>query len=107
MKVYYKILNVHNPKADMMMAAIADAFPGQIRGPLEDFFKSHKNITEQYVIEKFEKVKYKIMWALRGIEKEINEEGGMIIITPEFRIETKDFSEELTERISGLLDSNY
>lgn len=50
-----------------------------------------------------EKNKYKIMWQLRSLENQINEEGGMIIITEKGRIHTKNFTPDLTDRILELL----
>lgn len=106
MKVYYKIRDSGNDITDVMLASIADAFPAEIKDPLNEFFKNHQNMKEKYIIEKFEKVKYKVMWALRSIEKEINDEGGMIVITWDFKIELKDFSEPLSEQILRLIDSS-
>ena len=50
-----------------------------------------------------EKEKYKVMWQLRSLENEINQEGGLIIITEKGKIHTKDFTSELTEKIHQLL----
>lgn len=49
------------------------------------------------------KYKYKTMWQLRTLEKEINEQGGMIIIKRNGEIQTKNFTADLTERINELI----
>ena len=49
------------------------------------------------------KWKYKIMWHLRSVENEINDEGGIIIVDLSGKIEIKQFTEELTEKIHELL----
>jgi DNA-binding HxlR family transcriptional regulator len=49
------------------------------------------------------KWKYKIMWNLRSLEKKIAEENGIIIVNETGRIETKNFTKELTDEIMGLL----
>lgn len=55
----------------------------------------------------YEKNKYKIMWALRHLEAEIEEENGMFILADhdgEPRLQAKDFSEELSEKIAEALE---
>ncbi|HEY5367433.1 MAG TPA: hypothetical protein VIJ75_00450 [Hanamia sp.] len=49
------------------------------------------------------KQKYEIMWGLRSIENEFNEGDGCIIITKEGKIHTKDFTQELNDKIMDLL----
>src|ERR1035437_3833848 len=49
------------------------------------------------------KQKYQIMWGLRSIENEINEEGGRVIITKEGRIKIQGFTKELKTKIYSLL----
>lgn len=44
------------------------------------------------------KFKYRLMWELRHLESEINEDGGVIIIR-NGKLETKDFSIETSEKI--------
>lgn len=58
-----------------------------------------RDISRQLILAKF---KYKTMWDLRSIENEINEAGGIIIIT-ENGIETKNFTQELTDKITELI----
>lgn len=54
----------------------------------------------------FEKWKYQMMWALRHLEREMEEEGGCIIIQSpgtQYRFVIRDFSYELTEKIDAIL----
>lgn len=64
-----------------------------------DFFTDFGNKMMETTMEKW---KYKTMWALRSIEAEINEEGGMIILTIK-GMHTKQFSRELTDKIAELI----
>lgn len=50
-----------------------------------------------------ERNKYKVMWQLRSLEKEINDSEGMIIINQNGRIEAKNFNAELLDKILELL----
>lgn len=54
-----------------------------------------------------EKTKYKILWALRSIEDDINYEGGMIVINEKGQIETKGFTQETTDKIRALIELEY
>ena len=66
-----------------------------------DEYKADKefNNLEDYVnMLLLQKFRYKIMWHLRFLEAQINEEGGIIILSLK-SIETKGFSPELTEKI--------
>ena len=51
--------------------------------------------------------KYKLMWALRHLESEINEEGGQLIITSargRSGIQMNGFTEELKDQIKAVID---
>lgn len=67
----------------------------------------YNEIAERQFVLMMEKTKYRVMWALRSIEDLINDEGGMIIINEHGQIETKEFSEETTEKIAELLLKEY
>lgn len=60
--------------------------------------KEFNNVEEYINILLLQKFKYKIMWHLRFLETQINEEGGIIIVSIK-SIETKGFSQELTDKI--------
>lgn len=64
-------------------------------------------LANEIVYLMLERLKYKLMWTLRKLEKEINESDGCIIITLEsleskLKIEAKGFSKELSEKIYQL-----
>jgi hypothetical protein len=63
-------------------------------------------LQEKYLEVVQQKLQLQIMWALRSIEKEIDEEGGMILLTTEGEIELKEFSPELSEKISQCIKEN-
>ncbi len=53
-----------------------------------------------------ERHKYRTMWQLRSLEKEINESDGMIIVRQNGRIETKSFTQELSDKINEILKAD-
>ncbi|HXB34324.1 MAG TPA: hypothetical protein VNV35_12915 [Puia sp.] len=52
-----------------------------------------------------EKIKYKLMWQLRHLEKEFTEDGGYIKIRSDTKLEVKVHSAELMEKIAGIVQS--
>ncbi len=60
--------------------------------------KEFNNVEDYVNLLLLQKFKYKIMWHLRFLENQINDEGGIIILSIK-SIETKGFSQELTEKI--------
>jgi len=71
-------------------------FDNNINDPLS-------KIAQELIITKFIKFKFQSMWALRSIENDIKEEGGILIINEKFQIETKEFSSDLTRKIQTLI----
>jgi hypothetical protein len=55
----------------------------------------------------FEKTKYKIMWSLITLEKEIDEQEGVIIVDDKDHITMKDFTEELADRMFELIKLEF
>ncbi|HEY8687623.1 MAG TPA: hypothetical protein VIM07_00195 [Chitinophagaceae bacterium] len=89
MKVYYRL------KEDQQLKGGANDYEKGVG----EVFSNIADATQQLIFEKF---KYKIMWDLRSIENEINEEGGIIIITTK-GVETKNFTQYLSDKIIDLL----
>lgn len=57
----------------------------------------------------YEKNKWKIMWYLRHLEAEIEAEKGILLLWDDNgipRLQTKDFSDELTEKIAEALEGS-
>lgn len=59
----------------------------------------HENAFTMLILQK---MKYRLMWELRHLEEEINGEDGMIIVSLP-GIQTKDFSEEVTDKIRSVM----
>ena len=51
----------------------------------------------------FEKMKYKIMWSLRSLEKQIDAWRGVIIVDENEFIEMRGFPEELSDKMYELI----
>jgi hypothetical protein len=65
---------------------------------------SIQKLSDKYMYNMLMKWRYKVMWYLRSIEKEIDEEGGIIIVDADKSgFHTKGFTVGLTERIKELL----
>jgi hypothetical protein len=88
MRVYYKLDNIEIDSDEYSVKNLADL----------------ANIAHYHMMEA---VKYKIMWALRSLEKQIDESGGIILIDSKglqdiVKISAKDFDEELAEKIQNI-----
>jgi len=78
MKIYYEVESSGDDRADSLMMPL------------------------------YEKYKFEMMWILRDLEKEMNEENGMVIITPTWGVRTRGFSQELTDKIGNIIhNSNF
>ncbi|NML41647.1 hypothetical protein HHL17_30965 [Chitinophaga sp. G-6-1-13] len=64
-------------------------------------------IADQLLSTTTELIKYRVMWGLRKLEDEIEEEGGQIIVHMNGRIHTKSFTPELTEKIKVALKTVF
>ena len=102
MKVYYTVPETFE-FPDSAINEILEDLPKEYFSPIKGIIENNLWLQKTAAIEFGEKWKYKIMWELRALEKEIEAEGGCIIITDKGKIHTKDFSPELTEKIKSLL----
>lgn len=66
--------------------------------------KTMNELMDKFHVDLALKWKYRILWELRGLEKEISESEGMIIIE-EKGFHTKNFTRELTDKIMSILKS--
>ena len=103
MKIYYDV-----PDEEMSEDFIESnliTYTGEekerMRGLYENMAEAFKQLKKTMCV----KQKYQIMWALRSIEQEFNEQGGCIIITKKGKLQIKDFTQELTDKITSLLSS--
>jgi hypothetical protein len=81
----------------------AESLAKPVKELLTRMIKLTSAIKNNYISSASELLKYKYMWALRSVEKEIDEEGGMIIIKLDGKNEIRDFSAELKTKINDLL----
>lgn len=106
MKVYYDLDPdlIEDKELDHALDNIVKTSPANERKAMSRFVEAHKAMRSHLAILHSEKTKFQLMWSLRSIEKEIDMEGGMIIITKDSKIELKDFSPEISETIVRLLN---
>jgi hypothetical protein len=71
--------------------------------PTYDGLEQLEKVAQFGMENMMEKYKYQTMWKLRSIENEINESEGIIIIMDKGKIHTKDFTQELSDKIKELL----
>jgi hypothetical protein len=64
------------------------------------------SLQQRYLEVVQQNLQYKIMWALRSLEAEIEEAGGMIILSTEGVLTLKEFLPELAERIEQCIKDN-
>ena len=101
MKIYYDLPN--GEIEESFIENNLSSYEGQEK---ENMRVLYNNLSNTYKLLKENmsiKQKYEIMWGLRSIENEFNEEGGCIIITKDGKIHTKDFTQELTDKIHFLI----
>ncbi len=65
-----------------------------------------KGLSDFGMRETMLKHKYRTMWQLRSLEKEINESNGMIIVHQNGRIDAKNFTPELMDKIMEILKAD-
>lgn len=63
-------------------------------------------LQQRYLEVVQQNLQYKIMWALRSLEAEIDEAGGIIILSPDGQLTLKEFTQELSERIEECIREN-
>ena len=102
MRIYYTLPDFKDKIEEGMDGLINTAKNTsiEITNIIVPFAEQYKALNEKYWICFFELLKYKIMWALRFIETEIDaEETGILKMTAEGHLEIIDFSPDLTEKI--------
>jgi hypothetical protein len=107
MKVYNETPEIVTIASEEMISAIIQRIPLDMAPAMRSFLERYNELQEEYAQVTFEKFRYKAMWALRTIESEIEGEGGIFVIREEGNVETKGFSQALTDKIRELLNNNY
>jgi hypothetical protein len=64
------------------------------------------SLQQRYLEVVQQNLQYKIMWALRSMEAEIDEAGGMIILGTDGTLTLKEFTQELSDRIEQCIKEN-
>ncbi len=64
------------------------------------------SLQQRYLEVVQQNLQYKIMWALRSLETEIDEAGGMILLGTDGTLTLKEFQPELAERIEQSIKDN-
>lgn len=75
----------------------------------EDYAQPINNLADAFLIKMLECTKYKVMWSLRSLEKEINDSEGVIIIEcknirSKVKVLAEGFNNDLVEKISALAE---
>ena len=93
MKVFYKVEYLEESVSEDV----------ELDPRLRDLVRAHSDLANKYKISIMEAAKWKTMWLLRSLEKEINQESGTIYISDTAPFEFVGFSEELLQKMQGLL----
>lgn len=64
------------------------------------------SLQQRYLEVAQQNLQYRIMWALRSMEAEIEEAGGMIILGADGTLTLKEFSPDIAERIEQCIKEN-
>lgn len=64
------------------------------------------SLQQRYLEVVQQNLQYRIMWALRSLEQEIEEAGGMIILGTDGTLTLKEFLPELSDRIEQCIKEN-
>ncbi|MCE3282584.1 MAG: hypothetical protein K0Q66_1321 [Chitinophagaceae bacterium] len=73
---------------------------------LKPILQNVLTLQQKYLEVVQQTLQYRIMWALRSLEHEINESGGMIMLGADGQLTLKEFSEDLAERIEACIREN-
>lgn len=106
MKIYYEPPSQISEIDEVVEASHANTPPelAHIINPLTDMLR--KFYSEKLIMQ-FDLIKYKIMWALRFIEQEIESEDGHFKIKNDGGMELVDFSPTLMEKIKKEMAAHY
>lgn len=101
MKVYYDMFD--DEISEDFIEQNLSSYEGDEKVKMRKIYQILAQTQNELKFKLYIKIKYQLMWALRSIEKEIKDEVGSIIINKKMQIETKGFTEELTDQIKYLL----
>jgi hypothetical protein len=104
MKIVYQTSDIVLENEEKCQAII-DELPEELIPMVNPLIDMYMDMQTKHLTQFYERMKYQIMWHLRSLEHEIGEEGGMLKIDQNGRIQTIEFSPELTYKIGELLQS--
>lgn len=106
MKIYYKI-----PDSIGDIEGDIDRIMKNLPTELSHVIKHTKKVTSDLFNDKlhwyFETIKYKIKWAVRHIEDEIEKEDGIIMINDKGGVDLENLSPELMEKIEKEIELRF
>jgi len=98
MKIYYEP-PPQLPAVEEAIERVSVSVPLELQDIVTPLFDLTRSLYSEKTIQFFELIKYKIMWALRFIEADIDSEDGHFKITADGGLEMNDFSSELCDKI--------
>jgi hypothetical protein len=104
MKIVYEVADFtfdNEEAAERVIKSTSPECVERVKEVLELYLK----VQNLYVVQYYENIKFKVMWHLRSLEKEIVAEGGMIKLDKHAGIIAINFSPALTDKIEELLKS--
>lgn len=107
MKIYTDVEDIIDPLEDTVNKMIEGIQPGHPFEATVPILKKFIQTLKEVNVLRLENAKHRLMWALRKLENEIDEEGGMLIINSDGKLEMKHFSPSLTERIKKDVQEHF
>jgi hypothetical protein len=107
MKIYSDMEDLTDPLADQVEEMIKNIELDTPFVAIIPLLKELVKCKRDAYARQIENIKLRLMWALRKLEKEIEEEGGMIVVNKEGNLATKGFSASLTASIQNEVKENF
>ena len=98
MKIYYEPPDKHDEVGNVVAAGLSTLSP-ELSKIITPMVEKTADLQYQLAVASFETFKYRTMWALRYLEKEINDAGGMIIVKDTGKIDLRGFTAEMDAKI--------
>jgi hypothetical protein len=106
MKIYYEPPD-QITEVDEVLESLSERIPEEVSHLFVPMANFTRKIYTDKTIQSFELLKYKVMWALRFIEQDIDNEEGHLLIKNDGGMELIDFSPELTQKIREQMNIHF
>ena len=106
MKIYYEPPD-QIPEIEAAIDKLNENLPPELEAILKPSNEMIRELYSEKLIQFFELAKYKVMWALRFIEQDIDNEDGHLMIKRDGGMEMIDFSPELSNKIREQIALHY